>query len=131
MTVRRPKVLEKLEEYEKRVADLVPWQQYLRSKWMSTLFEVFKDVKQVWKLAERGTEEEKRRVDERLSDIFYGTVAPAVFKLFGDDILANYTWDDFAAAVFDVAGIDIDRDFLSSSEEMKKITPGIEEWAKA
>ena len=131
MTVRIPKALEKLEEYEKRVADLVPWQQYLRSKWMSTLFEVFKDVKQVWKLAERGTEEEKRRVDERLSDIFYGTVAPAVFKLFGDDILANNTWNDFAAAVFDVAGIDIDRDFLSSSEEMKKITPGIEEWAKA
>ena len=131
MTVRIPKALEKLEEYEKRVADLVPWQQYLRSKWMSTLYEVFKDVKQVWKLAERGTEEEKRRVDERLSDIFYGTVAPAVFKLFGDDILANYTWNDFAAAVFDVAGIDIDRDFLSSSEEMKKITPGIDAWAKA
>lgn len=121
----------RIEDFESRIEHLVPWQQYLQAKWTSTLFERFKDVKELWRLAEHGTDEEKRRVDERLSDLFYETVAPAVFKLFGDDIMDNYIWDDFAAAAFAVAGIDVDEDFLSSSPAMEEIAPGVREWAKS
>lgn len=117
--------------FARRIEHLVEWQQYLQAKWTSTLFESFRDVKGVWRLAGQGTPEERSRIDEKLSDHFYTTVAPAVFKLFGDEIIANYTWDDFSAAVFEVSGIDIDRDWLVRSKEMKEIAPGIEEWAKA
>ncbi|MHB0977479.1 MAG: hypothetical protein ACYC1U_09845 [Candidatus Aquicultorales bacterium] len=116
-------------EYDDRIEHLVPWQQYLRAKWTASLFERFKDVKELWHLAEEGSEEEKRRLDERLCDLFYEVVAPAVFKYFGDDIVAE-TWDDFAAAAFEVSGLDIDKDFLGSSPVMLDIAPAIKEWVK-
>lgn len=109
---------------------MLPWQIYLQAKWTSVLFETFKDVKEVWRIADHGTEDEKRRMDERLSDIFYGKVAPAVFKLFGSDIMANHSWDEFSAATVEVAGIDLDRDFLCISPLMREIAPGVEDWAR-
>ncbi len=53
------------DEFERRMNVLVPWQQYLQAKWMATVFETFKDIKELWRLADHGSEEEKLRVDER------------------------------------------------------------------
>lgn len=120
----------KMDDYQKRISKLLAWQIYLQAKWTSVLFETFKDIKEVWRIADHGTDEEKKRMDERLCDIFYADVAPAVFKLFGATIMANHSWDEFAAATFEVAGIDLDRDFLSSSPVILEIAPGVSEWVK-